>query len=191
MKRFKELPEFSKYIDENGIDFSDKKQSHCHRVVFEYYKRLIPKEKYFLGQFSIKKGSNIHGLIFGSNNHLGMRKFLDVAWKIDPFTGEANHDIDEDPIRKGQLSFSFDEGSNKIKKLYFYEQNLMNYLKTPKNNREIYVFSLEQGINIPNTNAILRRLENEEKLDFSGDNRSKGGFYLDYNHKKKIYIKSK
>ncbi|KAB2867764.1 MAG: three-Cys-motif partner protein TcmP, partial [Bacteroidales bacterium] len=92
LKRFKELPEFKKYIDDNKIDFSDTKPTHCHRVVFQYFKRLVNKEPYFLGQFSIKKGTNVYGLIFGSNSHLGMRKFLDVAWKMDPFTGEANHD---------------------------------------------------------------------------------------------------
>lgn len=191
LKRFKELPEFKKYIAENNIDFSDTKPTHCHRVVFQYFKKMVTKEPYFLGQFSIKKGPNVYGLIFGSNSHLGMRKFLDAAWKMDPFTGEANHDIDEDPIRIGQLSLDYDNSANKVKKLYFYEQCLIDFLRVSKHNKEVYVYSLEQGINIPNTNEILKRLEKEGKLMIEGKDRQKGAFYLDYNPAKQIEIKSK
>jgi len=188
LRRFKDLPEFKKYINHNNIDFSEGKPTHCHRIVFQYFKSLVNKEGYFLGQFSIKKGSNVYGLIFGSNSHLGMKKFLDVAWKMDPFTGEANHDIDDDPIRHGQLSFNFETSANKIKKLYFYEQNLLSFLKKTKLNKEVYVYSLEQGICIPKTNEILKRLEKENKITVEGLDRQKGAFYLDYNPIKTIMI---
>jgi len=191
LNRFKELPEFKKYIDDNNIDFSESKPTQCHRVVYEYFKRMVNKEPYFLGQFSIKKGNNVYGLIFGSNSHLGMRKFLTVAWKMDPHTGEANHDIDDDPIRIGQLSFDFDASANKIKKLYSYELNLIEYLITPRLNRELYVYSLEQGISITKTIEILKHLENEGKLSIEGLDRQKGAFYLDYNPSKQIKINSK
>lgn len=70
---------------------------HVHRAVVDYYRKLIPPSKrYFLGPFSIKKGSNIYGLIFGSANPLGMDKFLQVAWKADEINGEANFDINHD-----------------------------------------------------------------------------------------------
>lgn len=191
LRRFKELPEFKKYIDDNKIDFAETKPTQCHRVVFQYFKKLVDKESYFLGQFSIKKGPNVYGLIFGSNSHLGMRKFLDVAWKMDSYTGEANHDIDDDPIRSGQLSLDFDSTANKIKKLYFYEQNLLDFLRIPKLNNEVYVYSLEQGINIPKTNEILKRLEKEGFLLIEGKDRQKGAFYLDYNPDKQIKIRTK
>jgi three-Cys-motif partner protein len=189
LKRFKELPEFKKYINDNNIDFSDSKPTQCHRVVYQYFKRMVNKESYFLGQFSIKKGNNVYGLIFGSNSHLGMNKFLKVAWKIDPHTGEANHDIDEDPIRTGQLSFNFDVGANQIKKLFSYEQNLLEFLAKPKQNIELYVYSLEQGISISKTIEILKRLENERKILVEGRDRQKGAFYLDYHPTKQISIK--
>lgn len=192
LRRFKDLPEFKKYIDDNRIiDFSDSKPTQSHRIVYNYFKSLVTKESYFLGQFSIKKGSNVYGLIFGSNSHLGMRKFLDAAWKIDKFTGEANHDIDGDAIRIGQLSLDFDNSVNKIKKLYLYEQNLIGFLQRPKHNREVYVYSLEQGINIPNTNGILKKLELEDKIEVIGKDRNKGAFYLDFNPQKVIQIKTK
>ena len=70
---------------------------HVHRAVMDYYRTLLPSSsRYFLGRFSIKKGSNIYGLIFGSAHPLGMDKFLRIAWKADEMNGEADFDINRD-----------------------------------------------------------------------------------------------
>jgi three-Cys-motif partner protein len=191
--RFRELPAFKAYIDSKSLDFSGSRPSHCHRIIYDYYKMLLEGREYFLGQFSIKKESNYYGLIFGSSHPLGLKKFLDVAWRIDPHTGETNHDIDGDPVRSGQSEFDF-EGSgivNRIKKLKFYENELSEFLKIPRSNKSIYIYSLEKGINITNTNIILKSLEKKGTLAFTGDPRQKGGFYLAYNHEKKIHVQVK
>lgn len=74
-----------------------------HRLVHEKYSELIPKKaSYLLAPFSIKKGTNIYGLIFGSGHPLGMEKFLGICWKKDEETGEANFDIQGDK----KLSFA-------------------------------------------------------------------------------------
>jgi hypothetical protein len=189
--RFKEMPEFKKYIV--GIEFSDKRPSECHRVIYNYYKSLLNGKNYFLGQFSIKKNSNYYGIIFGSNNHLGLKKFLDAAWKIDPHTGETNHDIDGDPIRYGQTALDlFGTGSqDQIKKLVVFENELIKFLENPQSNGNIYRFALEKGICTAKTNEILRELENKAFLTFTGAERRKGAFYLDYQPIKKIFIQSK
>lgn len=63
---------------------------HVHRAALDYYRSLLPSdERHFLAPFSIKKGSNIYGLIFGSAHPLGMDKFLQVAWQSDRISGEA------------------------------------------------------------------------------------------------------
>lgn len=67
----------------------------AHRVVADQFRKWAPPG-YFVGSFSIKKGSNIYGLIFGSGHALGMYKFLQTAWSIDPKTGEANFEIEAD-----------------------------------------------------------------------------------------------
>jgi len=191
--RFKDQPEFQAYIATNKMDFSFSRPSECHRVIYKYYKSMLDGRPYFLGQFSIKKDSNYYGLIFGSNHHLGIKKFLDVAWKIDPHTGETNHDIDVDPIRGGLLEFDFEgTGSvNRTKKLTAFERDLVDFLEIPRNNKSIYIFALENGICISKTNEILKNLEKSSKLAFTGDARRKGGFYLDFNHAKTIYIQIK
>jgi ribosomal protein S25 len=153
---------------------------------------MLKGKEYFLGQFSIKKNSNYYGIIFGSNNHLGMKKFLDAAWKIDPHTGETNHDIDGDPIRYGQITMDlFGDGTqNQIKKLVSFENELLKYLENVKTNEDIYRFALENGICISKTNDILRSLEQKNCITLIGDRR-KGAYYLDLNPVKKILIQSK
>jgi three-Cys-motif partner protein len=193
IRRFRDQPEFKKYLSDKKIDFEGSTPYQTHRIVFEYYKSLISNEKrYYLGQFAIKKNANIYGVIFGSSHPLGLKKFLDVAWKIDPHTGDANFDIDRDAIRQGQPSFDFegDGSSNKVKKLVAYERDLIDFLKTGRTNIEVYLFSIDKGISIPKTNEILKSLENKQCLKFTGDKRQRGGFYLDYDHEKRIKIYS-
>lgn len=193
IRRFKEQPGFQSYIDNARLDFTESRPAECHRVIYNYYKSLLNGKKYFLGQFSIKKNNNIYGVIFGSSHPLGLEKFLNAAWSIDPHTGETNYDIDDDPIRTGQttLDFSGTGSANKIKKLAAFEEDLINFLKPAQTNQSIYIFALEKGVSVKKTNEILSNLEKTHKLIFSGDNRRKGAFYLGYNHVRKINIQSR
>ncbi|MDO8952067.1 MAG: hypothetical protein Q7U86_05540 [Draconibacterium sp.] len=162
-------------------------------MIYEYYKTLLGRKDYFLGQFSIKKNSNYYGIIFGSNHHLGMKKFLDAAWKIDPHTGETNHDIDSDPIRSGQTSLDLFATGNqdKPKKLAAFQEELKNFLSVPRSNKIIYRFALEKGISITKTNEVLKSLEKDEMLTFSGADRRKNAYYLDFHPLKEILIQTK
>lgn len=188
--RFKDQPEFSNYLNTNTLDFTESRPAECHRVIYNYFKTMLDGQHFYLGQFSIKKESNYYGLIFGSQHPLGIKKFLDVAWRIDPHTGETNHNIDSDSVRNGTLEFDF-EGTgevNRIKKLTAYEHSLMNYLRIPRTNKNIFLFSLENGICISKTTEILKKLEKSGKLAIEGEQRQKGGFYLDYNPIKNIRL---
>lgn len=95
VNRFKDHPYTKQYIDTSKIPFENIKPKEIHRAVAKYFKSLIPDGKeYYLHHFSIKKGTNYYGLIFGSNHTLGMEKFLKVCWKHDKLSGEANYNID-------------------------------------------------------------------------------------------------
>jgi three-Cys-motif partner protein len=83
---------------------------HVHRKALEYYRSLLPPQsEYYLAPFSIKKGANVYGLIFGSAHPLGIDKFLDVAWRSDEFSGEANFAINRENMRAEQLLLPMDE----------------------------------------------------------------------------------
>lgn len=80
---------------------ADVPYTHAHRVVADQFRQWAPRG-YFVGHFSIKKGSNVYGLIFGSGHWLGMFRFLQIAWKVDAQTGEANFPIEAD-LAQGSL----------------------------------------------------------------------------------------
>ncbi len=103
--RFKEHPNIKKYFDTPSIDFETIKPKERHKVIANYFKDLIGNENYYLHHFTIRKGSNHYGLIFGSNHSLGMEKFLKVCWKKDEFSGESN-DNSHDDFTKDMLFYN-------------------------------------------------------------------------------------
>ena len=94
--RFREHPYTKKYFDTSKIDYDHCRPKDRHKVIAQYFKQLINDEEYYLHHFTIKKGSNHYGLIFGSNHSLGMEKFLRVCWKKDPFSGESSDNSYDD-----------------------------------------------------------------------------------------------
>ncbi|MBO9586306.1 MAG: three-Cys-motif partner protein TcmP [Flavobacterium sp.] len=163
VRRFNELPEFKSYLTITKENFEDSKPFHSHKVVFEYYKSLVDTN-YMLAPFSIKKGINIYGLIFGSNHTLGLEKFLKVGWKINPHTGDANYNIDEEKIIDGQLSVFEEE--NTIKKLGLLELMLRDLILNTKETSlyRIYLRTLDFGCLPKHCNEVLKKLEKENKI---------------------------
>jgi len=116
IKRFKEHEHTKKYIDTENIPFDESNVKECHRLIADYYQKLIPQEKeYYIHHFTIKKSSSYLGLIFGTNHSLGMEKFLKVCWKHDPYSGESNFNIDDD-YPKGSLFYD-EKTTNKKEKV--------------------------------------------------------------------------
>jgi three-Cys-motif partner protein len=116
IKRFKEVGYTKKYFDTERIPFDESNPKECHRLIADYFEKLVPQGKeYYLHHFSIKKDHNYYGLIFGTNHTLGMEKFLRVCWKHDKFSGESDFNIDND-YPEDSLFFTR-ETTNKIEKV--------------------------------------------------------------------------
>lgn len=97
IKRFKDLPAATAYFKNNKISFDETQPKECHKVITDYFRSLIPaNKKYYLHSFTIQKGSNYYGLIFGSAHSLGMEKFVKVCWKEDRQAGESNCNLYND-----------------------------------------------------------------------------------------------
>lgn len=166
IKRFNELDEFKKYLKITKQDLEGKSYYHIHKVVLEYYRSLIPKKKeYFLAPFSIKKPAGIYGLIFGTNHTLGIEKFLNVCWKHDKLTGEANFDIDNEGIdlKKPSLFEEF----NKPTKRHVFEQKLRSKIleEDLKTGKEVYLWVLGEGFLLKDANSILKELMQQGKIE--------------------------
>ena len=131
-----------------------------------YYKSLIPKNvNYKLAPFTIKKGSNIFGLIFGSNHYFGLEKFLNVCWKADPIRGEANFDIDDENLNLDQFNI-FTGEQEKPKKLEIFESTLKEKILNTKLDcdRDIYIFTIESGFLPKHANKVIRNLNSMHKI---------------------------
>ncbi|MCD7713992.1 MAG: three-Cys-motif partner protein TcmP [Prevotella sp.] len=97
VRRFKQTLAVQKYFKEKNLNFDESKPKECHRVITEYFRNSIPKDRdYYIHSFTIKKGSNYYGLIFGTEHSLGMEKFVKVCWEEDPSAGESNCNINDD-----------------------------------------------------------------------------------------------
>lgn len=115
IKRFRDVPAVKTYIDTNRLDFEETKPKECHRIIAGYFRNLIPKDmEYYIHHFTIQKGTNYYGLIFGTSHTLGMEKFVRVCWMEDKNSGESNCNIDND-FEKGSLFYDPTNTTKKIK----------------------------------------------------------------------------
>lgn len=174
IKRFAEHPSISQYIKLNSEDIDKTPYHKIHRLVLEYYKSLIPQNKeYYLASFSLKKNAGLYGLIFGSGHVLGIEKFLTTCWNIDTERGEANFDIDDDKILKGQFDL-FTNDIKKPKKVDLFEKELRDNIlnKSLVTDKAIYLFTITNGFLPSHSKKIISQLIKENKIQKSNFNLS-------------------
>ena len=128
LRRFISTDEFSRYFpDMSSEEIKNIPATDVHRFVCSYYQKLVPSEKsFYVAPFSIKKGANVYGIIFGSSILLGLEKFLKVCWNQDCVSGEANYDIDDDMVRNGKTLF---EELNISRKVDIFKEQLVDILQ--------------------------------------------------------------
>ena len=160
VRRFKEQPEINQYLEAHKIfvDADTTPYYEVHRVLLEYYRSLVPPhEDYLLAPFSIKSGSNIYGIIFGTHNYRGLEKFLEAAWRMDEKTGEADYDIDREGISPDQGMFF---GMDKPKKVQLFEAKLEAEIlgSSLDDTAKIIEFTLRQGFLAHHARPTLQKL---------------------------------
>lgn len=172
LKRFAETEAFENYFPNANI-LKTEKHSNIHRAFCDFYKDYSQvNSNYFLYPFSIKKGSNIYGLIFGTSHPKGAYKFMDVCWKMDSQTGQANFNIDQDinsnEIGTTQNLFPEDNIPTKIRK---FEANLEHAIlnKRIENDREIILFALRNGCLPRHAKEKVNNLINQKIIDVNND----------------------
>ncbi len=187
IRRFIETPEIGNKYDLNKEDLKNKEYNVIHRHLCNHYREKLKETTYYLAPFSIKKGSNIYGVIFGSAHLLGLEKFLKVCWSLDKKTGEANYNIDGDFSWRGQLSLF--EPLNRIKKIDLFKNELREYIISKRpNNIDLHEFCLTKGFPPFKANEVLKELQKKEKLFVWSLEKEKlarkGSFYLGWNNYK-------
>lgn len=139
---------------------------YVHRSILEQLKeRLSQESKLKLYPFTIKKGANIYGIIFGAKHPLAVDKFLKTVWKKNTINGEANFDIDDDK-KKGQLELF---GEKKLTKIESFQEDLRQKILNGElqTNREVYDFTLEQGHIPQHASDELKKMKKEKLIDYN------------------------
>lgn len=161
--RFRDHPAIKQKIEKPDDSYD------VHRAAVDYYHKLIPPgTEFFLGRFSIRKRSNIYGLIFGSRHPLGIHKFLQVAWANDEIAGEANFDIERENIRPGEGLLNLDV--MRPNKLREFEEELSAAISAGliKTETDVLRFCIEAGMTSRHSAPVLKELKQNGviSLDF-------------------------
>lgn len=138
-----------------------------HRLVHRAYTDFIPDgHSYGLAPFSIRKGSNVYGLIFGSGHPLGLEKFLDICWLKDETTGEANFDIQGDLKLKEQASLFADDDAKGFK-IGIFQSQLEDAILDGEltSDLQIYLFALNRGFTNKHIRPVVKKLKDEKKIE--------------------------
>lgn len=165
--RFGESEEFKVHLD---IDMTEAKKNpykFIHRSIIEQLRKKLPANtKLRLHPFSLKKGANIYGIIFGASHPRAVQKFLDVAWKRNAVNGEANFDIDDDEL-KGQGSL-FD--APQLTKIQTFKADVREKIlaKEIVNNFQLYDYALQEGHLGSHAADELREMKKKGEISYEG-----------------------
>ncbi len=182
IRRFYSQPEIKKYfnVDENFLHKTSPKT--IHRDICGYYKDQLKDIGYNMVPFSIKKGSNVYGVIFGSSHILGLDRFIDLCWNIDPQGGEANYNIDNTISYDENVLPSFEDG-----KISLFQKQLLEFIQSDKpDNHMLYKYCLLCGIAPRIMCPQLKQLQKEKEITVWDINKNqparKNSFYLSYDN---------
>lgn len=185
IKRFCELPEIKNRFQIKPDEVKDIEYKTIHRYICEYYRENVKGIEYYLAPFSIQKGANIYGIIFGSSSLRGLEKFLKICWDNDKKTGEANYNIDNDCCYNGQLSIF--ENENQFKKINQFQNEIIEYVKKENpDNKMMYKYVLTKGFSVTKSNEVLNELQKKGLISTyeikSGKSARKASFYIEYKY---------
>jgi hypothetical protein len=165
--RFGESKEFKVHLDIDMVAAKQDPYKFIHRNIIEQLRKKLPSvSKLKLYPFSLKKGSNIHGIIFGATHPRAVDKFLSITWKRNGTNGQANFDIDDDK-KKAQLSFFTEKKLTKIEDFqHDVRDKILN--REIKNNFELLDFVYNQGHIGSHAAECLKAMKKDMLVNYEG-----------------------
>jgi three-Cys-motif partner protein len=145
---------------------------YIHKSILEQLReKLSQKTKLSLYPFSIKKKTNVYGIIFGASHPRAVDKFLKTAWEKNNLNGEANFDID-DEINECQASLfdnSQPEFGRKLTKIENFKQNIRQEILEGKikSNKDAFDFTLKQGHISAHANEEVVAMKKEKLIHYA------------------------
>lgn len=144
--------------------------------------------KFYTTSYYIERDkSNYFALFFMSSHIFGFEKILEVKWGLDEKSG-GGFKIPDDTGNLFAEEFAIEtknENANRLKTI------ILDALKKPKTNKELYEIVLSSEFLPKHANEVLKKLQQENpkfhvvNIENLKDAR-KGAFYLSHNHNDKI-----
>jgi three-Cys-motif partner protein len=166
-KRLGNTKEFKKHVDLDIEILRNNPYKFIHRNVIDQLRKKLPfNSPLKLYPFSLKKGANIFGIVFGATHPLAVDKFLNIAWKRNPVNGNANFDIDDDS-KKTQLEMF---GDKKLTKIEEFKENVRIKVLSQeiKNNFEALHFAHDEGHIGKHASDCLREMKRKGEIYYEG-----------------------
>jgi len=167
--RFGDREEFKKHFEFDIEEAKKDSYSFIHRSLIKQLKQNLPTGSVLkLYPFTLKKGSNVHGIIFGAKSPRAVEKFLTIAWTKNGTNGEANFDIDDDHSQSKTQYPLF--GEKKPTKIEVFQKTIEEKLKscTQVSNTDLFLYTLDLGHPPKHAADHLRTLKKDKKVDYDG-----------------------
>jgi len=166
-KRFGKTEEFRAHFEVDIDEINSNPYRFIHRIVLNQLKSTLPSSSRLkLYPFTIKKGKNIYGIIFGAKHPRAVDKFLDISWKKNSVNGDANFDIDDDTNKK---QFDLFSGSVPLTKIEAFKQKVEVKIlsKEISNNFELLNFVYDEGHLPKHASDCLKELNNKKLIKYA------------------------
>jgi three-Cys-motif partner protein len=166
-KRLGNTEEFKKHVDLDIEELKSNPYKFIHRNVIQQLRKKIPSNSSLkLYPFSLRKGANIFGIVFGAKHPLAVDKFLNIAWSRSPINGDANFDIDDDS-KKSQLDMFSGKKLTKVEK---FKESLKKKIlnKEIKNNFEALSYAHDEGHIGKHASDCLKEMKKNKEVAYEG-----------------------
>ncbi len=147
--------------------------------ITENFRVFLKDMDIFVDSFTLERGGgNVYSLFFFTSHIKGYETMLSTKWDMDENRGKGF------TLNKAQ-SFSEIQLSG-------YPQKLKEFISsgTSRTNSELYKFGLKNGFLPKHTNEILKGWKSDGSLEvISLDGQPTKGFYIQYNHERRVAFK--
>lgn len=159
--------EFKKHVKLDIDSLKKEAFNLVHRnLLIQLREKLPSNTKFKLYPFSIKKGVNIFGIVFGASHPAAVDKFLTIAWRRNGMNGQANFDMDRD-TPQAQLEIF---GTSKLSKIEKFKEAFREKLISGeiKSNFDALDFVHEEGHIGKHASDVIKEMRGKE-ITYDGD----------------------
>ncbi len=165
--RFGKSNEFKMHLN---IDMDEAKKDYYKfihvNIISQLRSKLPSSTKLKLYPFSLKKGTNIYGIIFGATHPRAVDKFLTIAWDRNKDNGQANFDL-YDHAHIDQLDLFL--GTRRRSRIESFQDTVRTKILSSeiRNNYELYAFTINEGYLGSHAAEVVKAMKKEGLITYN------------------------